>query len=286
MKSKKTLSTWLTTRHQFVIRSEENFAEKQSIGFSYAQLILLAVVTAILLFALSMLMAKTVLARWYDPKHEQMVLNQRLIELGRYIDSLETEEEYKDQYINNLRRVISGDTVVQGSLNLETGGQVTAVQSPENLQSTGRDSLFRKEFEESGIGVIGLNTKYKELEGMYYFAPLTGSISDHFNLQKGHFGVDIVAKANEPIKAITDGTVIFSSWTQDSGYVIILQHRGNLISAYKHNAQLLKKVGTFVTGGEIIAIIGNTGELTNGPHLHFELWYNGNVLNPEEFINF
>ena len=88
------------------------------------------------------------------------------------------------------------------------------------------------------------------------------------------------------IKCIADGTVIFSSWTQDSGYVIVVQHRGNLLSTYKHNAQLLKKVGTFVNGGEIIAIVGNSGELTNGPHLHFELWYNGNSLNPEEFVTF
>ena len=99
-------------------------------------------------------------------------------------------------------------------------------------------------------------------------------------------GVDVVAKANEPIKCITDGTVIFSSWTQDSGYVIVVQHRGNLISTYKHNAQLLKKVGTFDNAGEIIAIVGNSGELTNGPHLHFELRYNGNSLNPEEFVTF
>ena len=95
-----------------------------------------------------------------------------------------------------------------------------------------------------------------------------------------------MAKVNEPIKCIADGTVVFSSWTQDSGYVIMVQHRGNLISAYKHNAQLLKKVGTFVNGGEIISIVGNSGELTNGPHLHFELWYNGNSLNPEEFVTF
>jgi murein DD-endopeptidase MepM/ murein hydrolase activator NlpD len=111
-------------------------------------------------------------------------------------------------------------------------------------------------------------------------------VSDGYNARKNHLGVDIVAKANEPVKCIADGMVIFSSWTQDSGYVIMVQHRGNLISAYKHNAQLLKKVGTFVNGGEIISIVGNSGELTNGPHLHFELWHNGNSLNPEEFIKF
>ena len=91
---------------------------------------------------------------------------------------------------------------------------------------------------------------------------------------------------NTPVKCIADGTVIIASWTQDSGYVIGVQHRGNIISLYKHNAELLKKVGSFVNAGEIISIVGNSGEMTDGPHLHFELWYNGNPLNPEEFVTF
>jgi murein DD-endopeptidase MepM/ murein hydrolase activator NlpD len=98
--------------------------------------------------------------------------------------------------------------------------------------------------------------------------------------------VDIVTRTNEPVKCIADGTVLFSSWTQDAGYVVMIQHNANLISIYKHNAELYKKVGTFVNAGEIIALVGNSGELTNGPHLHFELWYNGNSLNPEEFVTF
>ena len=95
-----------------------------------------------------------------------------------------------------------------------------------------------------------------------------------------------VAKTNEPVKCIADGTVMIASWTQDSGYVIAVQHRGNLISVYKHNAELLKKVGNFVNAGDILSIVGNSGEMTDGPHLHFELWYNGNSLNPEEFVTF
>jgi murein DD-endopeptidase MepM/ murein hydrolase activator NlpD len=88
------------------------------------------------------------------------------------------------------------------------------------------------------------------------------------------------------VKNIADGTVVFASWTQDSGYVMMIHHKGNLISVYKHNAELYKKVGTFVSAGEIISIVGNSGEMTDGPHLHFELWYNGGPLNPEEFVTF
>ena len=111
-------------------------------------------------------------------------------------------------------------------------------------------------------------------------------MSDSYNAKSDHLGVDIVAKQDEPVKVVAEGTVVFASWTQDSGYVIAVQHRGNLLSLYKHNSDLLKNVGNFVTAGEVISIIGNTGELTSGPHLHFELWYNGNPVDPEEFIRF
>ena len=138
-----------------------------------------------------------------------------------------------------------------------------------------------------GPGKVGSeSSKYRELRETFFFTPITGFISDHYDVKKGHYGVDIVAKTNEPVKCIADGTVILASWTQDAGYVIAIQHRGNLISVFKHNAELLKKVGSFVNAGEIISIVGNSGEMTDGPHLHFELWYNGNSLNPEEFVTF
>ena len=124
------------------------------------------------------------------------------------------------------------------------------------------------------------------LTEVFFFTPISGYVSRSYNQKDEHYGVDIVAKQNEPIMSVGNGTVIMSSWTQDSGYVIAIQHSDNLISVYKHNASLLKKVGNFVLGGEVIAIIGNTGELTDGPHLHFELWYNGNPVNPEDFVTF
>jgi murein DD-endopeptidase MepM/ murein hydrolase activator NlpD len=149
------------------------------------------------------------------------------------------------------------------------------------------DSQFRKEFEKSDLSMITLTSlKYRELQETFFFSPITGLVSDHFDVKRGHYGIDIVAKTNEPVKNVADGTIIFASWTQDSGYVMMIQHRGNIISVYKHNAELLKKVGTFANAGEIIAIVGNSGEMTDGPHLHFELWHNGNPLNPEEFVTF
>jgi murein DD-endopeptidase MepM/ murein hydrolase activator NlpD len=255
-------------------------------GFTYSKVILVSVILFTGLFVTSMFLAKTILAKWFDPKHEQMVLNQQLLELAQKVDSLGLEVDRKDQFIANFQRVLSGDTSNFQDPAEALGGENQPLVRPGDLKATTSDSLFRKEFEDSDMSVITVSSKYSDLQGTFFYSPISGFISDQYDVKNGHLGVDIVAKVNEPIKGIADGTVIFSSWTQDSGYVIMIQHRGNLISSYKHNAQLLKKVGTFVSGGEIISIVGNSGELTNGPHLHFELWYNGNSLNPEEFVTF
>lgn len=279
------MSSWLTTRYQLIIRSDENFAERTSFGFTYSKVILFSVIVFTMLFGLSLLMTKTILARWFDPKHEQLMMSQDLDKLRQSIDSLAEEVDRKDRFIQNFNRVLSGDT---SNTELKVArSENQSYSKPASLKPEPSDSVFRKEYEQSGLSFIAMtNSRNRDLQETFFYAPITGIVSDGYDLKKSHLGVDIVAKANEPVKCIADGTVLFSSWTQDSGYVIMIQHRGNLISAYKHNAQLLKKVGNFVNAGEIISIVGNSGELTNGPHLHFELWYNGNSVNPEEFINF
>jgi murein DD-endopeptidase MepM/ murein hydrolase activator NlpD len=288
LKPKKTLSNWLTTRYQLIIRNEENFAEKTSAGFTYSKIILFSVIFFAVMFVVSLFLVKTILAKWFDPKYAQMENNKRLDELATKVDSLGIEVERKDMFIANFQRVLSGDTSNIQNPAQTVQSEVQPVSKPTNLSVAPADSAFRKDFESSDLSIISLTSvkKYHALQETFFFSPITGFISDHYDVKKGHFGIDVVAKTNEPVKCIADGTVIFSSWTQDSGYIIMVQHRGNLISVYKHNAELLKKVGTFVNAGEIISIVGNSGELTNGPHLHLELWYNGNSLNPEEFVTF
>ena len=236
---------------------------------------------------ISLFLVKTILAKWFDPRHAQLENNRQLYELALRVDSLAVEVDRKDKFIQNFQRVLSGDTTNFSDPTeafMEGSGTIT---NPGDLQLAPEDSSFRKDFERSDLSLISLaSVKYRELQETFFFSPISGFVSDHYDVKKGHFGVDVVAKTNEPIKCIADGTVILASWTQDSGYVIAVQHRGNIISVYKHNAELLKKVGTFVNAGEIIAIVGNSGEMTDGPHLHFELWYNGNSLNPEEFVTF
>lgn len=287
MKPKKTLSSWLTNRYQLIIRNEENFAEKTSMGFTYSKVILFSVILFSVVLLISLLLSKTLLAKWFDPRYSQMEMNKQLFDLAQKVDSLAIEVDRKDQFILNFQRVLSGDTsnFKDPAKMLEGEAKPPAKTSQMNL--TPADSSFRKEFEKSDLSLITLTTvRYRELQETFFFSPITGFISDHFDAKKAHYGVDIVAKTNEAVKNVADGTIVFASWTQDAGYVIMVQHRGNLISVYKHNAELLKKVGTFVNAGEIISIVGNSGEMTDGPHLHFELWYNGNPLNPEEFVTF
>jgi murein DD-endopeptidase MepM/ murein hydrolase activator NlpD len=285
---KKTLSERLSARYLLVIRKEENLEEKSSVGFTYARLLVFSIVVFMLVFVASLFLAQTLLAKWFDPRYAQRETNKKLNQLSSKLDSLAREEENKDQFIQNFKRVLSGDTATGFVDPAEAlRGQDKPIKPVSSMKLAPTDSLFRKDFEQSELSVITLTSgKYRELRETFFFTPITGFISDKYDVKKGHYGVDIVAKTNEPIKSIADGTVIMASWTQDAGYVIAIQHRGNLLSVYKHNAELLKKVGSFVNAGEIISIVGNSGEMTDGPHLHFELWYNGNSLNPEEFVTF
>jgi murein DD-endopeptidase MepM/ murein hydrolase activator NlpD len=288
LKPKKTISERLTTKYQVVIRNEENLAETSSTGFTYAKVLVISASVFLLLFAFSLFLSKTLLAKWFDPKYAQMEANKKLYELAVKVDSLAVEVNQKDLFIQNFQRVLSGDTSSGFTDPAEIlGGQNKPVTAIGNMDLAASDSLFRKEFENSEFSLVTLASgKYRELQEMFFFTPITGFVSDHYDIKKGHYGIDVVAKTNEPVKCVADGTVVMASWTQDAGHVIAVQHRGNLVTVYKHNAGLLKKVGSFVNAGDIISIVGNSGEMTDGPHLHFEMWYNGNSLNPEDFVTF
>ena len=285
---RKTFSSWLTTKYLMIIRNEENFAEKTTISFNYARLLTLILFSFIILFALSFLLATTVLKQWFDPRHAELEMNQQLLGLSITVDSLMEEVDKKEMFITNFQRVVAGeDSVVQDFserlINSNTDDDLGTIAEAELAPV---DSMFRKEFETSGLELLTISSTDSDLGELFFFSPIEGIVSDKFNARIQHFGIDIVAKKNEPVKSVADGTVLMASWTQDAGYVMAIQHRSNLISVYKHNSDLLKDVGNFVSAGEIIAIIGNTGELTSGPHLHFELWYNGNPVDPEEFVTF
>lgn len=288
MKSRKTLSNWLTNRYLLIIRNEENFAEKSTFSFNYAKLIVFFVSIFIIFLTISLYLSKTILSQWVDPRHAELETNRKLIALSLAIDSLANEVAKKDKFIHSFQYVLTGNDEV-----IELGKSVPS--DSERLQNLNKDvnlynlpeidSAFRKEFEDSGIGITRRSGEIADLQEIFFFSPVSGIITSPYNSKRDHYGVDIVSKSNEPIKSVADGTIIFSSWTQETGNVIAIQHRSNLISIYKHNSALLKKTGNFVRAGDLVAIIGNSGELTSGPHLHFELWHNGNPVDPEAYIS-
>ena len=278
----------MTNRYLLIIRNEENFAEKKTLTFNYARVILILAAGFLVTLALSIYLVTSVLEQWLDPRHAQMMTNRRIIDLSMRIDSLEIESAAKDRYITNIKRILEGSDSIYAATDAQYGDQQAFLGDQVFSESIDPvDSQFRAAYESGDLGLIALGAdNADEIRDMYLFNPVTGYVSGDYEPSANHFGLDIVARENEPIKAVADGVVVFSSWTLDGGYVIGVQHRGNLLSVYKHNSELLKNVGSFVSGGEIIAIIGNTGELTTGPHLHLELWYKGNPVNPEDFFTF
>lgn len=286
MAARKTFSNWLTNKYLLIIRNEENFAEKTTFSFNYARIFILLSIVGLLVLSLAVYLVTVALEQWLDPRHAQMVANRQVVELSMKVDSLEREVRNKDLYIENVRKIIAGEEIDE-----EPGApSESALQSTElNEEIQPLDSQFRAQFEGSELAEltmlpIAISNDSYELRDVYLFSPLDGIITDGFNPKTDHYGIDLVAQENEPVRSVADGVVIMSSWTLDGGYVVAIQHPGNLISVYKHNSELFKNVGSFVAAGEVVATIGNTGELTSGPHLHLELWHNGNPVNPEEYI--
>lgn len=286
MKQKTNISGWLQSKYLLIIRHEENFAEKATIKFSYVKLFLVVGGVFVLFSALSFLLVTTVLSKWYDPRIDYVKMNSTMLEMEETIDSLMVQMEIKERSLDNFRNVLTGNVdfaVFENPVDEET----VEKQADDKEALSEIEAEFRKSFEEADNEQISfVNNANSDLQQVFFFTPIDGVISKKFSINEEHYGLDIVAKKNEPIKAISDGTVIISSWTQDSGHTLAIQHKNQLISFYKHNSARLKNVGDVVKAGDIIAIIGNSGELTDGPHLHFELWYNGNAVNPEDFMAF
>jgi len=210
----------------------------------------------------------------------------RDIHLNYYrLDSLEAEIYKRDVYFENLRLIISGEKPPEYAVNNDTTGSMTRVITT----STVEDSVLRSMIastDQYSLSFMESNNGFTSLSSVLFFPPVRGMVTNHFNSLGNHYGTDIVAGPNEVVKSILAGTVILTSWTLETGHVIQIQHSNNLVSVYKHNAELLKHMGDRVKPGEPIAIIGNSGELTTGPHLHFEMWYNGTPLDPEDYITF
>lgn len=284
-KEKKKLLTLLKHKFRIVLMHDETFQKVGFIRFSRLNVISVSTGIVVLIIAATWSVVAYTPVRELIPGYPDAELRQDIVHNRLKLDSLKMEIAFRDQYFYNLKSVISGQPTEE-FINLQSNSSVEA-----NLQRgrSRQDSLLRSEVslsEKFNIPVVFEDKKSTRLENLYFFSPVRGMVTNSFNPMNSHFGTDIVAGANEVVKATLDGTVVMVSWTLQTGHVIQIQHDNNLISVYKHNAEILKKVGMRVKAGDAIAIIGNSGEVTTGPHLHFEIWHNGIPLNPEDFIVF
>lgn len=287
-KKKKKIIHKLRNKYRLVILNDESFEERFSLRLSRLNVFTLVAGSMILLIVLVILLVAFTPLREYIPGYTDVTLRKNYITLALKTDSLEQASKDKSAYIKSIRTILNGGTLPNNdSLNIvnDTNVNPKKIKYPHSKA----DSNLRDYVESAEKYNILFQSKYQHSDGIAdytFFAPLQGEITSSFNIKKSHFGVDIVAPKNAVIKATLAGTVVFAGWTSETGYMIEIQHNNNLISFYKHNSVLFKKAGDYVKAGEAISIIGNSGEYTTGPHLHFELWYNGSPVNPQNYIAF
>ena len=276
----------LKSKYRLVIMNDDTFEEQASFRLSRLNLYVLL---STLLIALIIIILSTIVftpLKEYIPGYADVNLRRDMTLLKLKADSVEKIITSRDIYLSNLRNVIEGkiDTTADAPDNIKPGNENTEIN-----KISLDDSLFRADIENEvdlSLNLSDRSSNKKSIADFSFFTPLKGFITEDFDKDATHYGVDIVAPENETIQCVLDGTVILASWTLETGYIMAVQHENELVSFYKHNSVLLKKVGTFVKAGDAIAVIGSSGELTTGPHLHFELWYNGIPLDPKEYIVF
>jgi murein DD-endopeptidase MepM/ murein hydrolase activator NlpD len=277
--------TFLRNKYRLVILNDNTFGEKFSLRLSpWGLIISVSAITIVMTTLVISLVAFTPL-REYIPGYGTVAERRQILKLGQKADSIEAVIEARDLYMNNILSVLNEKFETKTEKpKKDTTGKYAKV----NTNPTSSDLDFRKEYESSkGTTVAGINNpRLKGLSEMIFFTPVKGIVIEAYNISEEHYGIDVVTKPDEFVKSTLDGTVIFTGYSSSDGYVIHVQHANNVLSIYKHNSEVLKKTGDRIKSGEPIAIVGNTGEKSRGPHLHFELWYNGMPINPQECIGF
>lgn len=277
----------LRHKYRLVILNDETFEEKYSFRLSRLNLF-----TAFGLLSITLIVVTTVLIaftplREYIPGYSgDLKVRKNLLRLAGKLDSLEESSRKKDDLINNIRLVMDGKAGSEtDSLRKSSKPDLNSVK----LTPSAEETRFRNEIEEQdryNLSEAATASSFSEISSYHFFTPMKGKVTTKFNPSEQHYGVDVVAPKNEAVKSTLDGTVVFAGWTSETGHVIQIMHGNNLLSVYKHNAVLLKKEGQKVNAGEPIAITGNSGELSTSPHLHFELWFEGKPIDPQDHMVF
>ena len=277
----------LQDKYRFIIYNDHTLEEVWHLTLTRLNILTVGGIGAILFTCIGIFLIALTPLKEFIPGFPDGNLQKSIMLNMIRADSLERVVSSRNMYLANLKYTLSGnlDSIKDAS---------TPKRNPKNdykkikFVKSKEDTILRKEISDATQDGLYIKNEKKESSDfgkIHFFIPVNGIVINKFNFKEGHYGVDFVAGANELIKSVLGGTVISANWTLETGYTLQIQHENNLVSVYKHNASLLKKIGDHVKAGEPIAVIGNTGELTSGPHLHFELWHSGNPVNPEKFLN-
>ena len=275
----------LVTPYRMVIINEETFEERIQFRITKLSIILGSIFASLSIAAFFYLSIAYTPLKEYIPGYDSSELRKKAVQNLFITDSLITLYNQNLQYLDAIKGVLNEEVFFENPDLSKQNLQGQNQDPPSFVSSVPEDSILRAFVsgqDKYNPDLRGSNVTLKTL----LLPPALGPISQKFNPEEEHYAIDIVLEKNTPIKAISDGRVIFAEWTAQTGYVIIIEHIKGILSVYKHNSSLSKKQGDVVQAGEMIALAGNTGEFSTGFHLHFELWIEGYPMNPENFFNF
>ncbi|MDF1560157.1 MAG: M23 family metallopeptidase [Bacteroidales bacterium] len=284
--NKKRRGKW-RDRFRFAIFNDTTYEEIWRVRMTKSNALLAAAMLFLLVIGINTSLIAFTNLREFIPGYPDVTLRRNIIMNAILLDSLERELEIRDKYFYDLNAVISGRQPIEHIAVRDTSRDYSNIVFRRSVE----DSIFRARIEQEEQYSLSARADGPErgasLASIHFFPPVKGIVSSNFDMRTRHFATDIVTQPKAVVSSTLDGTVIMTGWTMETGFVIMIQHSNNIISVYKHNARLLKEMGDKVWAGEAISIVGDSGELyTSGPHLHFELWHNGEPLDPIQYIFF
>ena len=283
-KQNKTFLKRIFNDYKVVVSSEDTFEEKLSFKASKINAFIIVLLYSIILIAFTISIVFFTQLREMVPGYSSSDLLNRAIYLTKKTDSLEQQIALNNKFYKSIEDVLSGNVdefTSRDELSVDSNLINTDIFT---ISPSLQDSILRKYVDNQDK--FNLTNNELVIENKMFYSPIKGEITQSFNFNEDHFAIDIAADIGTPVKSILDGKIIFSEWSLETGYVVVIDHGENIISVYKHNSKILKEQNDFVQAGEVIAYSGNQGNLSSGPHLHFELWKNGTPIDPEPLLNF
>ena len=286
VKNNNNLSFWKRVRFKYKLSfiNENTLEEVWSFRLSLFSAFVTLTVYAISLITITALIIIMTPIRNYLPGYLDVEVRKEIMENASRADSLERMIQIQDLYLRNVTQIMSGEIESDSIRRIDSLAQTDVDYQ---IPRSEAEQAYVKDFEQDekyNLTVLDVNASHSNT--FFFYKPVNGMVSSRYQADIRHFGIDIAAKPNESVLATLDGTVVYAGYDPNEGNVIQLQHKNGFISIYKHNETLLKEPGQSVVAGEAIALVGNSGVLSTGPHLHFELWLEGKPVNPEDYIVF